>query len=255
MSSFHAYLWASDQNPGSASDKVVLLALAWHCNDGEGGGNMCFPGQETIAKWSNCSVDTVRRSLARLSAGGYIKIKPEKDATNGQRLFDRYFLQFEVTTKAPDGSTVTHRANCKVEDGARASKSPRHAQDAQLGEEAKSQDANCKVVHHANHLATHDANHLANHPANCGPNLIDEDLSSTARAGACEAGAAPARAQGRVQGAHTVRRGDPSWQNWIDVLAADVGKQAAAAGVIEVSQRWPDVPGARLLAIAGGAAP
>ncbi len=168
MSSFHAYMWASDQETHSTADKVVLLALAYYCNDKDGG-NLCFPGQETIAKFARCSVDTVQRALSRLEAGGYITIEKASDS-NGQRLFDRYRLMFSVTTTAPDGSTKTHAAEGRKTQAANCGmdveKSLSHAQDAHPESPTKTQAANCGVD-----VESHTANHTANHTAICGPKL------------------------------------------------------------------------------------
>jgi hypothetical protein len=161
-------MWASDQDTSTMADKTVLLALAYHCNDRDGG-NLCFPGQETIARFARCSVDTVQRALSRLEAGGYIKIEKACDS-NGQRLFDRYRLMFSVTTTAPDGRTKTHAANGRESQaancGVAAEKSPSHAQDAHRSNDEQSHAANCGVDDES-----HAANHAANHTAICGPNL------------------------------------------------------------------------------------
>ncbi len=165
-----AMVWAVDQRPSNATDKLVLLALANYAAKADGG--ICWPGQDTIADFAICSVDTVQRALKRLAAGGYIRIEKATDS-NGQRLYDRYRLLFDVVTTAPDGQQKRHAANCGVADV----KPPSHAKTAEPeadDEAADSHTANCGVdpeSHAANHTANHTANHAANHAANCGPNL------------------------------------------------------------------------------------
>lgn len=231
MSSLHAYLWAMDQEPDTTAEKMVLLALAHCCNDGHGeDANLCFPGQETLAKFARCSVETVRRALRKLAEDGYVKVEPATDATNGQRLFNRYRLQFEVATKAPDGSTKTHRANCPVDTTPKDEKSTRHAQDANLDEGGENPPGNLPDGHRSTHRSTH--------RSICGPNLKDEYLYSTTRAGACEAGASPARAEG-PRTSIVLRRGDKGWTTWLEHLPAHLAEQAEEAGAIEVPFRFP----------------
>lgn len=162
--SYAAQAWAADQKPKTGTDKLVLIALAYYAGKADGG--LCWPGQETIAEFAVCSVDSVQRSLKRLAADGYIVIEKSTDS-NGQRKYDRYRLLFDITTTAPDGSRKRHHANHAANCGVAGAKSESHAQGAEQAETAAYHAANCGVDHAANHTA----NHAANHAANCGPNL------------------------------------------------------------------------------------
>lgn len=168
--------WAFDQEPGNATQKLVLIALAKHC--GSTNGNVCWPGQETIAAFAVCSTDTVRRALKDLAASGFITINPDIEVAasgrpgfvrerDGKRTFDRYKLMFDVTTTAPDGRKVRHLANC----GMAAADGASHAKTAAQTTSKIADDshpANCGMDG-----SSHPANHPANHPAICGVNLIE----------------------------------------------------------------------------------
>lgn len=46
-----------------------------------------------------------------------------------------------------------------------------------------------------------------------------------------------------------VHRGDPSWAEWMTRLSPALTDKAEAAGVIEVTARWPSTRGARCLRV------
>ncbi len=62
--SVQAIWWAFQQDPESASAKLVLLALANHADDL----GTCWPSQKTLAKLCSLSDRTVREMLAKLEA-------------------------------------------------------------------------------------------------------------------------------------------------------------------------------------------
>ena len=167
--SWTALLWALDQEPETATDKMVLVALANFVSEKDG--NYCYPGHEALAERARCSVDTARRSVARLQAGGFLRIKREK-AKNGQHLLARYHLAFHVTTRAPDGRTKVHAANCGVDEFDPSPERPSHAENACddtldiMGTEGEDgHPADCGMD-----TKNHPASHPANHPANCNHN-------------------------------------------------------------------------------------
>jgi len=79
---------------------------------------------------------------------------------------------------------------------------------------------------------------------------ITEPISEpSARAGAREAGASPARAQGKTAPSLAVRRGDPSWSDWMAKIGADKAAKAESAGEIAVTALWPERDGARFIGV------
>ncbi len=58
-------------SPATGTAKVVLLAIAWHTNDNPELG--CYPSQETLAKYANAAVRTIRRALQELVSNGEIE--------------------------------------------------------------------------------------------------------------------------------------------------------------------------------------
>lgn len=75
--------------PLTGSDKVVLLALAWHADDARG---TAYPGQREIAERCGISVRTVRDALARLEADGWIS-RERRTLDGGWRTSDLYRLR------------------------------------------------------------------------------------------------------------------------------------------------------------------
>jgi hypothetical protein len=64
------WVWAN--SPASGNDRLVLLALADACSRADGTG--CWPSAATIARKANISDRSVRRVIARLEAGGHVKV-------------------------------------------------------------------------------------------------------------------------------------------------------------------------------------
>lgn len=198
--SYAAQAWAADQRPATSTDKLVLMALAYHAGKDDGG--VCWPGQETIADFAICSVDSVQRSLKRLAADGFITIEKGSDA-QGRRKYDRYRLLFDVVTTAPNGTQKRHRAvhtaNCGV-DGA---DQPRHAKTEGLAPEdqtAETHTADCGMDAEI-HTASHAANHTANHAAICGANYIEPiEHSELSPLPPAAAGGKPGEGEGETSG-------------------------------------------------------
>lgn len=67
--SWQATVWAEQQQTGSPARKVILLVLANYADEY----GYCYPGQRTIARGTEQSVDTVQRHLKRLETDGFLK--------------------------------------------------------------------------------------------------------------------------------------------------------------------------------------
>ena len=92
-------------SPATGTAKVVLLAIAWHTNDNPELG--CYPSQETLAKYANTSVRTVRRALTELEYIGEIEIQRHGGIAAGSSPTNRYFIR----TDCPEwcDNTLWHR--------------------------------------------------------------------------------------------------------------------------------------------------
>jgi hypothetical protein len=66
--SWKATAWAIQQTTGSSSGKVLLLALANYADEY----GLCWPSQETLARNTEQSVDTVQRQLKKLLVLGVL---------------------------------------------------------------------------------------------------------------------------------------------------------------------------------------
>jgi hypothetical protein len=64
------WVWAN--SPTLGNERLVLLALADACSRDDGTG--CWPSAATIARKANVSDRTVRRVIARLEAGGHVRV-------------------------------------------------------------------------------------------------------------------------------------------------------------------------------------
>lgn len=68
--SWQATAWGQRQTTGSSGRKALLLVLANYADDQ----GICWPSQETLAKDTEQSVDTVQRQLRKLAELGLIEI-------------------------------------------------------------------------------------------------------------------------------------------------------------------------------------
>src|SRR5215472_12347875 len=64
------WVWAN--SPTSGNERLALLALADVCARDDGTG--CWPSAATIARRANISDRSVRRVIARLEAGGHVRV-------------------------------------------------------------------------------------------------------------------------------------------------------------------------------------
>ncbi|WP_050991049.1 MULTISPECIES: helix-turn-helix domain-containing protein [Bradyrhizobium] len=69
--SWQATAWAAKQVTGSASNKLTLLALANYADDK----GICWPTQETLARDTEQSIDTVQRRIKSLVKLGLVRVE------------------------------------------------------------------------------------------------------------------------------------------------------------------------------------
>src|SRR5258706_13964472 len=97
--SWQATAWAMRQITGSARRKLVLLALAYYADKN----GICWPSQETLARDSEQSVDTVQRQLDVLEEQKQIH-RERMPKRRGQWQGHRYRLPLQ-NDLAPKGQT------------------------------------------------------------------------------------------------------------------------------------------------------
>jgi DNA-binding MarR family transcriptional regulator len=85
--SHRATAWAFKQPARSPVHKLVLILLA----DWAGETGLAWPKQATIAKYAECSIRTINRTLADLEADGLFIRKPDR-RRDGRRASDRFQL-------------------------------------------------------------------------------------------------------------------------------------------------------------------
>jgi hypothetical protein len=73
--SWSALDWASKQNTGNGTNKLVLICLANYADDT----NVCFPNYKTLIKITELSRSTIIRSLKQLQEKGFIEIEERFD--------------------------------------------------------------------------------------------------------------------------------------------------------------------------------
>ena len=93
--SWQATAWALKQRAGSAN-KLTLVALANYADPS----GVCWPTQETLAKDTEQSVDTVQRRIKKLVALGLVRVE-RRTPRRGQWAGRMYFLSMDAseTTK------------------------------------------------------------------------------------------------------------------------------------------------------------
>lgn len=89
--SWQATAWALKQITGSASNKLTLVALANYA-DASG---VCWPTQDTLAKDTEQSTDTVQRRIKKLVALGFLRVE-RREAGRGQWSGRIYYLNMGV---------------------------------------------------------------------------------------------------------------------------------------------------------------
>ena len=96
--SVKALTWAFEQ-PISATEKVVLLALADHANEH----GLCWPSVSTLMKRANVGERTVQRAIQSLEEGGFIT-RERRSRENGSDTSNLYRLMFERTSTETCGN-------------------------------------------------------------------------------------------------------------------------------------------------------
>ena len=98
--SFEAMKWASQQNAGGSTNKLVLLLLANYADQEY----QCFPSIKKLAEMTECSTDTVRRAVHNLRNAGLIEIRERYEAFGDKKrqTSNIYIL------KAGDSHSATH---------------------------------------------------------------------------------------------------------------------------------------------------
>lgn len=92
--SIQAITWAWEQDAASATDRLILIAIADFCDENY----QCFPSQKKLAERALCSTDTVQRSLRRLEAAGLLYRQGRgRTFGGGGRTSDLITLAIEVS--------------------------------------------------------------------------------------------------------------------------------------------------------------
>ncbi|MCU8489935.1 helix-turn-helix domain-containing protein [Vibrio vulnificus] len=103
-----SYVW--DISLFKGSDKLVMLCLADHADDS----GLCWPSIDTIARKSGVSPTTVKSTLKKLEAGGWIAKKNQfKTAETGRlvRANNQYQLPVLLLKKKADEQTDFEQSN------------------------------------------------------------------------------------------------------------------------------------------------
>jgi hypothetical protein len=89
--SWQATAWAVKQVTGSPRAKLTLLTMANYCDDT----GCCWPSQETLARETEQSVDTVQREIKKLIKAGLVKMVTRPQG-RGRWAGRTYFLNLSV---------------------------------------------------------------------------------------------------------------------------------------------------------------
>ena len=96
--SWSALKWASEVKVGNSTDKLILIVLA-NFTDAE---NTCYPSHKKIAELTECSTDTVIRSLKRLKELNFIEIEKRFQLTqnnNHRQTSNIYKLKIDTQSQ------------------------------------------------------------------------------------------------------------------------------------------------------------
>jgi hypothetical protein len=110
--SFKALAWAVAQNPGSASEKLILLALADRHNEDS---LIAYPSIAWLGEFSGLNRKTIIAVLDRLEAKGLISDSGERKGRTGQ--IKAYRLAFDLPqtegSQKRNGSTFSSKGSQK----------------------------------------------------------------------------------------------------------------------------------------------
>lgn len=91
--SIQAITWAWQQDVGSATERLILIAIADFCDEH----SQCFPSQAKLAERAMCSTDTVQRALRKMEAMGLLsRRKRGRKSADGGRLSDIITLPVRI---------------------------------------------------------------------------------------------------------------------------------------------------------------
>jgi len=210
----------------TTAQKLILLRLADYAADS---GGSVWPARETLAKACGCDESTIKRTLKAFRECGLLHLVREGGA--GPKDTNEWLLNVELLIALSSG-------NLKLVGGSKVLEIEGHTEpvdnDENKGgtmppilstrgsfEHLRGSFGPSKGVTSAPQSTT--KNHHIETPlrasAREGPNY---DLKS-------EAGSVPA---------HTIRRGDASWSNWLEVLSETDRQHAEASGEIVATAKW-----------------
>lgn len=205
--------------------RLTLIMIAFHVNYRSGD---MFVGQDDLASEVRVTPRSIRRYLETLEEAGFIK--REERRVDGRQGTDRITLigYLEWQHVIEHGGTIQNPLSRgkpvhNLEDKLSASPPP----GGQPGSSSRTENG-----------LQADTAVRSKEPTN-------QKLTTSARKGACEAGASPLRAQVGAKPLRlfqTVRRGDVSWTDWIEKLTAaghrDLAETIATAGSLIATSRW-----------------
>lgn len=103
--SVEAFSAVLHHSQAKGTEKVIMLAIAWHLSDDPLLG--CWASQETLAKYANCSIRQVRRALLNLVESEELEIIHHGGNNYGQiRPTNRYFIRLNCPIECD--STLSH---------------------------------------------------------------------------------------------------------------------------------------------------
>lgn len=229
------------------AQKLIALKLADYASDA---GGSVFPSRDTLAVQAGCSEATAKRTLRVFRDIGLLHLV--REGGNGAGSTNEWRINVPLLEALAAGRAVMEGGVSEIDiawcddepagvdmsvdnDGTEAA--DEGGQDDPLGE-GRGSFGPIRGSSSTDKGVTGDPQPTKNHHL---------DSSSHARAGACEAGGSPARA-GKPAPSISVRRGDPSWADWLASIDADRAAKAEAAGEIVVTARWP-TPEARFIGV------
>lgn len=235
------------------AQKLILLKLAdWAADDG----GSVFPSRNTIADRCDVSVSTVKRTMGALRACGVIHMV--REGGDGPKDTNEWRLSVPLV-EALSGRRALLVGTAEVLDVT-------WPEDAE--NKGVTMDPLPEKGGHPGPLTDQKGVHpeqlrgppTTNKGVTSGPQSVNNHqvVLPLAREGACDASAAPPPRES--EGAYAAHRGLSSftltpadsaqWASWLEHVSPDERARMVAAGSIEVSRRWANLPGAKILHLA-----